>query len=522
MRTRALFVLVALLGGCANRSGGGTGNVVDAVVAPMLQKDGVKPTVAGDTELCRRYAIDLSGVAPSWDEYVAHCRGKSPSEIVDYFMAQPDYVRVNQRLWADAFQYDNRTVWYQYLQDLDAQVGALYRGELGYPDFAAIAMTHPAFVGEFVGENVVAYGYQALLGRDALPEERSDMLSLYRMWRSRPAYDASIGAFRYNACASDADCSAGRTCQPLPSGASKVCTDTSNYRELYLEPRACAGAFGAINCTSAAHDASAILAGSAPIALGDLTADQWNVVRTPGRVITQQRYFYEAAADRTLAKYLGWWHLGVELPGYEIPAVRQALATLLAQKGDLRAMERELLTSVLYTMPADNSGADTVLWHHGPTKQMIAESWIDSVGKFTGVALGACDWRYPLQSLRWLPASLFPPAGALPSFAYQATARTMGGCPDQKTQSRYTDVGVLYAMEQRSLLAAACSDKSASKVAAAASATALVQSAYREALTWDPPADELKAVAATLPAGDKPTAQQLCQAILRSSRFLFY
>jgi hypothetical protein len=239
-------------------------------------------------------------------------------------------------------------------------------------------------------------------------------------------------------------------------------------------------------------------------------------------VIAAEPYFYEAAIDTMARKYLGWWHLGIELPGYEIPAVRQALAQLLAQKGDIRATERELLTSVLYTMPADNSGNDKVLWHYGPTKQMIAEAWLDSVGKFTGVNMGSCDWRYPLQSLRWIPASLIPAKGALANFDYQATARTMGGCPDQKTQSRYTDVGVLYAMEQRSLLAAACSDAGATKIAGAATTNALVQNAYRQAFTWDPAAAELGAVAGLLPAADTPTAQQLCQTLLRSSQFLFY
>jgi uncharacterized protein DUF1549 len=518
MRMRAI-VLVAFAAACGKSA---PQNVVDAIVVPMLHHDGITARLASDAELCRRYAIDLGGVAPSWEDYLAHCKGKTPAQIVDWYMAQPNYVGANQRLWADAFQYDDRTVWYTYLQDLDAQVGKLYRGELAYADFAAIAVGHPAFVGNFVGENVVAYAYQAFLGRDALPEERQDMLALFRMWRVRGNYDPTIGQFRYNACTVDTQCATGQTCSPAPTGTGKVCTTTNNYRELYLDPRACAGALGAVDCTSSLHNASAVIAATQPIALGDLTPDQWNVARTPGRVIAAEPYFYEAAVDTMMKKYLGWWHLGIELPGYEIPAVRQALAQLLSTKGDIRAMERELLTSVLYTMPADNSGSDKVLWHYGPTKQMIAEAWLDSVGKFTGVPMGSCDWRYPLQSLRWIPANLIPPKGALANFDYQATARTMGGCPDQKTQSRYTDVGVLYAMEQRSLLAAACSDKTATKIGGAASANALVQGAYRQAFTWDAASDELAAVAGTLPAADSATAQQLCQAMLRSSQFLFY
>src|SRR5262249_39075527 len=181
-------------------------NTVNALVLPMLAKDGVTPTLASDTELCRRYSIDLVGTAPSWDDYQQHCAGKSPAEMVDYFMGQPGYVQLNQRLWADALQLDNRQAWYQYVIDLDAQTAKLYQGQLTYPDFATIAVTHPAFISKFVGENVVAYAFLAFLGRDALAEERQNLLGLYRMWQRRGAYDPALTQFRYNACTTDADC----------------------------------------------------------------------------------------------------------------------------------------------------------------------------------------------------------------------------------------------------------------------------------------------------------------------------
>jgi hypothetical protein len=526
MRMRVSLVAALLVAGCSHGSGGGaSSNPVDAVVLPMLHADRITPTVASDSELCRRLAIDLSGVAPIWDDYLAHCQGKTPAQIVDYYMSTPGYLRVNQRLWADAFQYDNRTVWYSYIQDLDAQVAKLYAGGLGYADFATIAVAHPAFVGEFAGENVIAYAYQAFLGRDALPEERQDLLALYRMWRGRGAYDPVIDSFRYNVCTSDADCSTGRTCQPNPKmPAERVCTSDTNYRELYLDPRACAGALGPLACTSQRSAASAILPEPMPLTLGQLSASDWQILRAPGRVIVAQPELWEAAIDVMLAKYLGWWHGGVQLPGYEIPAVRQALAVELQRSGDVRAVERMILTSVLYTQPASEPAGDSVRWHYGPLKQMIAESWLDSVGKMTGVAMGSCDWRYAQASPRWTPPASIPPPGALARFPYQTTARTLGGCPDESTQLRYTDVGVLSAMEQRSLLAAACTDAAATRLLPTAGETpaALVKRLYRDLYTHDLPPSEASSVASALPAADAPTAQQLCQALMRSSRFLFY
>lgn len=520
-----LIAWAALISGCSSEAssprcvslpGFDCANAVDAVVLPMLARDGVTARLAGDAELCRRYAIDLGGAAPTWDEVQTHCAGKTPDEMVTYFMSQPAYATVNQRLWADLLQYDNRTVWYSYIEDLDAQVAKLYRGELKYPDFAAVAASHPAFVAEFAGENVVAYAFQAFLGRDALPEERQDFLALYRMWRARGAYDPALTRFRYNACTTDADCATGRTC------IDSVCQATNNYRELFIDPRACAGALGALTCTS--HGTTLQIPGDAPIALDQLTDDQWTRLRAPGRAIAAMPFFWEAAVDAVLHKYLGWWHGGYELPGYELPEVRQALAAAFQKGGgDVRALEHDVLVSALYVMPADEAAGDAKWWHRGPTKQMIAEAWLDSVAKLAGVTLGSCDWRFPNLTARWLPPARVPAKGSLRGFDYPHEARVMGGCPDQVAGFRYTDVGILAAMEQRTVLAAVCGDPDATAFlpAPGTSAAALVEGLYRAALSAEPGTDGA-AIAGTLPGADATVARNLCQALLRSGRFLFY
>src|SRR5262249_10161622 len=146
-------------GSCSPTGSFDCANTINAIVLPMLTGAGIQPKLASDTELCRRLSLDLTGVAPTLQDYQQHCAGRTPAQMVDDFMAQPGYVALGQRVWADALQYDNRQVWYSYIQDLDAQVARLYRGELAYPDFAATAVAHPAFVGEFVGENVIAYAF---------------------------------------------------------------------------------------------------------------------------------------------------------------------------------------------------------------------------------------------------------------------------------------------------------------------------------------------------------------------------
>ena len=493
--------------GAGGASGGGEcnpvgdidcGNTINALVLPLLAQDGITPSIAADTELCRRYSIDLVGVAPSWQEYQDHCQGKSPAEMADYFLAQPGYVRLNQRLWADALQLDNRQNWYQYTIDLDAQVARLYQGQLSYPDFTAIAVAHPAFVSKFVGENVVAYAYLAFLGRDALSEERQDLLSLYRMWMPRQAYDPALTTFN---------------------------GQTTNYKEMVINPMRCAGPLGAINCTSNLFHATVRLDGTAVLTLSQLSPAQWETLRTPGRMLATLPYYWEAAVDNVLHKYLGWWHGGYQLPGYELPEVRQALALLFQQgAGDIRLLEREVLTSVLYIMPAKEAQGDVKFWHYGPSKQMIAEAWLDSVARFTGVDLGVCDWRFPNLAPRWLPRNLVPPRGQIGGFDYQAEARTMGGCPDQEGQFRYTEVGVLYAMEQRDVLASVCSASAATAFLppAGTDASGLVRLMYQRALLVDPGPDELQAVAGMLPGANAQVARNLCQAVLRSGRFLFY
>lgn len=504
------------VGACVDVAGFHCSNAVDGPLLPILAEEGVTPSLADDAELCRRYALDLTGVVPSFADYQAHCQGRQPGEMVDYFMSLPAYVANGQRSWADAFLYDNERTWYRYIADLDARVGDLYRGALDYPDFAAVAIAHPAFVGRFGGENVVSFAYQSFLGRDALPEERQDMLALYRMWRFRPASDPALTYATSGSCTTEQQCPAGSNC------VAGTCTERTNYMEALIDPGECWPPFGAAFCTSVATGASVILPAAEPGGVDALTADQWETLRTPGRVIAGLPGFWETACDTVLKKYTGWWMTGHEPWRRELPSVRASLAAFFRGTGGaMRSLEREVLTSALYTMKASAADPnDSTEWHRGPTKQMTAEAWLDSVGAIAGFDMGSCDWRYSDVSPRWLPPAMVSPPGQLQGYSYTDAARALGGCPDHSSQVRVTDVGVLAAAEQRTVLADACAGGAIAS--GSSDAPTLVRGVWRAAFLKDPAGDQLAAIANTLPGGDSATAIGLCEVVSRTNSFLFY
>jgi hypothetical protein len=491
---------------------------VDALLRPRLAAAGVTPQLASDSELCRRYSIDLGGRAPTWDEYESMCKGRTPDEMVDAFMARSDYLKVARRRWGDALGFDNQTVWYAYIVQLGELTDALYSDALRYPDFVARVVSHPGFLAKWKGENAVAQAYQVFLGRDALPEERQDLLGLFRQWATRAALDPQLTVFKYNKCASNTDCANGRVCQM------GVCADTHNYQELYVDPTRCGGPVTRLLCSSNGFGVTVALGGNAPIAFADLTAEQREQLATPGRIIAGQPYFWEAAVDSVLATYLGWWHGGAQLPGYELPDIRQALARSLAASGSLRTLERQVLTSLLYTMGSvpDRPAAD--LWDAGPTKLMPAEAWLDSVASLTGLGVGGCDARFPQTKPRYLPPALVPPATAVAGFDYVHEARLLGGCPDNLSQFRTTTTGVLVTLEQRQIAALLCGAPGAAESLwpdGDPQSDVVLEHLYHGALTAEPQEGESGPLA--LPAqADAAVAQNLCQALVRSGRFLFY
>jgi hypothetical protein len=411
-------------------------NVVDEAACPYIEAEGIEPPPADGVEFCRRAYIDLLGVAPLDTDYEADCKWKTPAEIVDDFMTRPEYVLLNQRAWGDTFHYSADLVHHEYIADLDALVGQVYQGLMTYDEFAEIAATHPAFLGRWDGVDLVGFNFLAFLGRDANPAEREALEPMWHLWAERDA--------------------------PHPN--------QSNARAVVLDTLACSP--NQSDCNSNYWgDVTVLIPPPVPgdtnpngpnvIDQSALSAADWDVLRTPGRMMAQQAVFHEAYVDRALQHYLGYD------AGGDLPEVRQALVDLMdATNGDVIAVEREILTSGLYTSTnvyaeddkIDPAEFDPAYWH-GPVKQMDAEDWLRSAARLIGQEPGNCDHRFPnvQTGAAGMHANIYPAlANGMPDYSFRDRARLLGGCPDHETQFRAVRTGLIAALTQATLTTELC------------------------------------------------------------------
>src|SRR5262249_33008184 len=70
-----------------------------------------------------------------------------------------------------------------------------------------------------------------------------------------------------------------------------------------------------------------------------------------GAAIVARPDFWEAGADREIGRFIGWWKDGVRRPDFDLPEVRSALAGELKRTGSVRAIQRLIVTSPIYTAP---------------------------------------------------------------------------------------------------------------------------------------------------------------------------
>jgi hypothetical protein len=442
--------------------GGPLTNVVDQIVVPMLLENGLPVTTEDPGVLCRRLAIDLSGITPTASEIAGICT-QSPSQIADFYMsktsgvnspADAPYVWVNRRWWADLFQYQagsgsaSTHTFYVYDRDLDALVHDLYAGTIMYDEFTRRSLASPAFARRFgifdTNQDLIQLASQAFrvfMGREALPSEAQDFGNLWTPWVTLYWSNAPT-LVTYPDCA---DVQSGGQCY---------------HSEIAVNAAACAGV-NALSCTSTVLGAAQVI----PVGTGTTAFDGgWSpametALEAPGAVMTTQPQWAEAAVDRELVKYLGWWEAGFYVPDFELPAVRTALAQYFAANGyDVRALDKEIVTSVLYTEAsaiAPGEMAADPIWAFGPTKMLYAEAWLDSLGQAFGKQLGGCDFRYPA----WNYASQisdyvnFPETQGL-NFNYPSEAGLMGGCPISSPHGDPT--GILPAATRRAILVQLC------------------------------------------------------------------
>lgn len=429
-------------------------NVVDEASCPEIQGRGIEPTIADDIEMCRRLSLDLLGTVPTPEQFAADCEGRELAEIVDDFIARPEYVVLGQRLWADKLRMTSTITYYEYLETLDQLTAKLYTGELTLPELAVQVATHPGYTGRFDGQDLVGYNFLAFLGRDAAPHERLDLQALWHMWEERYVEMHPTYFFGYTRVV--------------------VNTIVCEYT-----PWACQSELWGHNSVVVPWPVPDDYDYEGPnvLAVEDLDDDTWAELRKAGELLTQQPSFYEAAVDESLLRYLGY------KAGVQIPLVRQKLVDMLVQSnGDIRTIEREILTSQLYRMASAYPDPEGTLeadgspdFWHGPMKQMTAEHWLDSIEKLTDIELGHCDHRYPeviagaptpdadYSEYVWHPNDYpkdpdptWPVEANKPDYTYRDLARALGGCPDQESQLRFTGTGVMIALSQSDVAQAVC------------------------------------------------------------------
>jgi hypothetical protein len=460
-------------------------NVVDAVVLGMLAQNGLSVVPEDDGVLCRRMAIDLTGIVPTADELATQCAGHTPAEMATYFMNKPGgpnvptqmldsygktvandhpttpYAFVNRRAWADQFQYNttstngNDTAYYAFGRDLDRLVNDTYLGKISYDTFAKRALGHPSFVRRFgifdTNSDLIQIASQAFrmfMGREALPSEAADFGNLWRPW-VKFAMDEPTSEAKYPDCPGNG----------IPGN--KQCYHT----DLGLNGANCADA-ALVDCQSSVLGfAQAVPTNPGVVGWADWTAAEHTVAEVPGGIIAARPEFVDAAVDRSLQRYLGWWKNGFFKPTFDIPAVRDALGKQFVHNGyDVRKLDFEIVTSVLYTQASTlrpMEGAADPIWAFGPTKILPAEVWLDSISQALGKQLGGCDFVYSVSASFTLPSMMVFPIQAgidpgSPAYVgyYGNAARQLGGCPAAGSHSSPT--GLVSAIVRRSVLAGLC------------------------------------------------------------------
>lgn len=529
-------------------------NAVDKVVVPLLRTSGREPSVEVPEILCRRLAIDLTGATPSAAEVTQRCTGRTPAEMVDYFMSKPQaphvpagsvpYAYVGRRAWSEIFgyrviEYDLTTSFYADVMELDDLVRKLYEGSLAYDRFAVEALISPAFLRRFGLVNTVtsdltqiaATAVRIFLGREALPSDANDLGNLWRPFTLQSVGVTQARA-RYPQCTYCAHLAVTVRNGACGGTEALLCQSTA------LGPLR----LGALSVPT-------VPVGSLPLRPSEITGAAGAELRRIGELFVRRREFAEAIVDRVLTRYLGWWLAGVYRPDYELPTVRDALVDSFIKGGyKLRSLEREVLTSVLYTQaqalrPGDITEAP--LWAHGPTKQLQAEPFVDTLAAMTGVNLGGCDFRfaagYNAQGIfdgrsRILAAYSFPTTPGLETGFYVNTVRKLGGCPGGAERGEPS--GLVPAQAKREALLRICTNAVAQNtltprldpaLAPELGLPQLLEIQVLRLLGRQPTKDEIAALnklaAEACPSGRcdyKAVASQLCMALLASSKVNFY
>lgn len=510
-------------------------NPVDVSVWPRFlqaQRTTLKP--ASDRELCRRVALDFTGVIPTPEEYATKCQGKSPEQIARGFINASRLAEVEEREWAQHLGVDPRKLAALYYVDAGGLVKKLARGELGYDDFAAKMIAHPAIaihrpVDGGTLHDSAAHAIRIFLGRSPAPGEVDDFANLLRPWRRNfvPAYKEGYGYYVRKAtlvadACNDPVFGATRCTSRLFGAVTTIALPTT-----MVDSSKCGVDGESGDLTGLCYD----------LIVGKVPDDIQRELEKAGRLLATRAEFWEQAADRSLHRLLGWWKSSANEPDTVLPEVRSALATWFrAEKShDLRELYVTIATSILYTQTADVgelAAKEISPWLIGPTKSMRPEVFLDSVSVALQRPLGLCNpytdepvgrnWYFP-ESLRTSQSKEF--YGFKEDF-YLSAAASIGGCRGGEPSAPQPGLGAVFShVDIAKRLCAAPSkimpdDPTPAKIVDHLFTRFLGRSAT-DAERVELTALETKCVPDTTCALDG-FAREVCGALLRSSAVTFY
>ncbi len=399
-------------------------------------------------QACRKLYADMIGRFPTPAEVNGICNNEDWGETVKALMATDEFVLAQQRRWADLLLYDNRAVNVERIFDEDDLVRKAYQGYVPWDLFAAVTASHPVLVRRYgTGGDRAEAAFRLFLHRPPYENERSDMGRLYSVWTNGYRDHSYLGRVpdayvNYNCVLTEDEQSADAgSCTSVLWGYNKLTLDPDERREQGGDQEGTMWS-------------------------GYMTADEWEAVQLPGRIMAEQTVFWEAAVDDVLIQYMGYDF------GTEVQAVRHELVNyLLENEADIRSVHYAVATSLPYLQSSQGFDDTAFRWTYGPLKQINPEGWLDTIKRTTGVKLATCDhrishpedyldeqsdmangWTFALvNNSRWIineDRELVTD--------YRGLAQTLGGCPTNESSGRFTTVSILNTAVQEAYVAEVC------------------------------------------------------------------
>ncbi|NVB39402.1 DUF1549 domain-containing protein [Pseudenhygromyxa sp. WMMC2535] len=428
----------------------GLTNPVNVGVCSSMWGVGIASQPIDRRQACRKLYADFVGRYPTPSEVNEVCDHEDWGETVKTLMATDEFVLVQQRRWADLMLYNNRTVNVERIYDMDDLVRKVYQGYVSWDLFASVAASHPVLTRRYdtAGDRAEA-AFKLFLHRPPYEDERSDLGRLYSVWTNGYRDHSHLGTV--------SDAYVNYNCSPSANEDGEIdegqCTSILwGYHELTLEPD---------ERREKSGDQEGLMWS------GYMSADEWEMVQLPGRIMASEDTFWESAVDDVVIQLLGY-DLGTEVQEVRYELVKY----LLENEADIRSVYYAIATSIPYLQSSQGALETDFRWSAGPLKQASPEIWIDSIKRTTGTQMGTCDHRisYPGD---YLDGDDGNPANGW-TFAlvnnsrwvidenrelvtdYRGIAQSLGGCPTNEIAGRFTTVSILNTAVQEAFIAEVC------------------------------------------------------------------